>query len=101
MKRLARIKRFEEARTGTSKDGQPWVMQDVQIEWEETEVNAEPYKQSLVVTLNRKVKDTVVKELIDNNTLIGVTFYFDTHEYNNRIFNSVRGFISREYTEDI
>lgn len=101
MKRLARIKRFEEARTGTSKDGQPWVMQDVQIEWEETEVNAEPYKQSLVVTLNRKVKDTVVKELIDNNTLIGVTFYFDTHEYNNRIFNSVRGFISRQYTEDI
>jgi len=101
MKRLARIKRFEEARTGTSQNGQPWVMQDVEIEWEETEVNAEPYKQSLVVTLNRKVKDSMVKELIDNKTPIGVTFYFDTHEFNSRIYNSVRGFISREYTEDI
>ena len=101
MKRLARIKRFEEARTGTSQNGQPWVMQDVEIEWDETEVNAEPYKQSLVVTLNRKVKDSMVKELIDNKTPIGVTFYFDTHEFNSRIYNSVRGFISREYTEDI
>lgn len=101
MKRLARIKRFEEARTGTSQNGQPWVMQDVEIEWEETEVNAEPYKQSLVVTLNRKVKDSMVKELIDNKTPIGVTFYFDTHEFNSRMYNSVRGFISREYTEDI
>ena len=101
MKRLARIKRFEEPRTGTSQNGQPWVMQDVEIEWDETEVNAEPYKQSLVVTLNRKVKDSIVKELIDNKTPIGVTFYFDTHEFNNRMYNSVRGFISREYTEDI
>lgn len=101
MKRQARIKRYFEARTGTNQRGETWVMQDIEIEWEEQEINSQPYEQRLVITLNRKIKEDLAKELIDQKKLINVTFYLDTHEYNNRLFNSIRGFIGREYTEDI
>lgn len=100
MKRLAKINAVFEAKTGThSVTGEPWVMQDIEIEWEENEPNTQPYKSMLVVTLNKKMKKESADLLVSRGTLIPVSFFFNTHEYNNKKYNSIRAFVPPEYLE--
>lgn len=101
MKRLAKINRVFEARSGVNTKGNPWVMQDIEIEWEEQEPNMQSYTCKLIVTLNKKMKTEAVDTLTKSGQVVSVSFYPDTHDYNQRVYNSIRAFIPNEYTEEI
>jgi len=76
------------------------MMQDIEIEWEEREVNCSPYNCRLLVTLNRQMKESEAKRLIASGELVNVSFYLDTHDYNGHIYNSIRAFLPKELTEE-
>lgn len=99
MKRNVSIVKVFEARTGTGVHGD-WLLQDVEVEWLEEAPGVDPYKQGAVVTLNRKMKDDAASRLVESGEKVECCIYLSTHEYNGRIFNSLRGFLPSELTEE-
>ena len=98
MKRTAKIVSVGETRTGRSdKTGEPWYRTDIVIKWQEEEPPFQPYDCQLVVTLCYQVDMEKLKEAVERQTDLLVTFYPSTHEYNGRTFNSINAYLPAEY----
>ena len=97
MKRLAIITKLGETRTGISqKTGEMWEMNDVVVEWEESEPNCQSYKQSLVLSVSGKIDTEKMKSYIEGKIQTSITFYLDVREYNGKYFNGVRGYLPND-----
>lgn len=91
MKVTAKIISLGEQRKGENDHG-VWYAQDVEVAWKEEGLNGF-IDHKAMINVSGALDQNKLLEAIEQKQDVDVRMYFDTREYNNRKFNSIRGYL--------
>ncbi|MBO5613496.1 MAG: DUF3127 domain-containing protein [Prevotella sp.] len=100
MKRTIKIVRVGAEKKGVSqKTGMEWKLRDLDVAWEETGPNGEPYDQSANVQISGDTNEEALKYHMAQGTRLEARMYFKLSSYNDRSFTNIRCHLPQEANE--
>ncbi len=98
MKRNVVLKKVLETKRGVSQRGE-WQRTELVVAWIQEEPNCESYECSMVVSTSQPLDEAKMASLIESGTSFDLRYYPGVHEYNNRFYNEIRGYLPADFLE--
>ena len=96
MRRLGHFIHVGETREVETKNGK-MNFTDVTFSWSENEANAEPYEQSLTMSVTGDLDREKIEESIKRKDTVQFVFFLESRQYKERYITSCRGYLPKEY----
>lgn len=102
MQKVVKLAYVGETKTGVSqKDGKPWQLTDIGIEWVVETPGRESYTQSCVATVRGEVNRDVLDYYYKQGKEIMVTMYTSIREWNGKHFTQVDCYLPKEMLNEV
>lgn len=98
MKINAKVTKVLETKSGTNaQSGRNWSFTNLAIEWVEEFSNNTPFTHRTVVSVWKELDMEQLNYAVQQGTLIPVSIFFDTREFNDKTFTDIKANLPGNY----